>query len=490
MRRVLNVAVVLFCLFLHGCCCPFFGGPSVFDAEHPYTIQMRQFRSFQHAQQLETRLESLGIDSYIIASGRNEDGGRWFQVMTGATSSVADIRDLKHTLEDKHGIKDTTIVEFTDYYEDLLVEPDPAQYLETRLQSNKPQVPAVLWEAMKLYPVSNMFNIERMTIFATPRDEEDYKRFSAGYGYVNMDLPRGISKRHLRKSCEEVSEVVLRDNLYGDRVTINVLKMRLNHEISGDVTEHFADLVLNTGRYRTEDKIPYRVSAHEKLSGYKVTIEPKRDYIRTYVILMNPSEEWVFFFQSTDKTEEEMEAIIQSVGNSDGMLSYPEFYNTFHTIPDQLLSGDMFVGFNLARLGRSYARQKNNAAWARVYVGHWSARGIFHNEEKGTWTHSVYDLMSSDRAAWNQAEYGRVTKNPTCEIYGSDGYVVSGKKWSKRKRKYYSKITEINWTHDRYTVMVNNSEHSWFGKQDLINRGNALQLNHAGAFAPPFDEEL
>ncbi len=28
------------------------------------------------------------------------------------------------------------------------------------------------------------------------------------------------------------------------------------------------------------------------------------------------------------------------------------------------------------------------------------------------------------------------------------------------------------------------------GKQDLINRGNALQLNHAGAFAPPFDEEL
>ena len=41
-----------------------------------------------------------------------------------------------------------------------------------------------------------------------------------------MDLPRGIKKKLILKNTTAFSEVIYKDNLYGDRVTIDIGKLR------------------------------------------------------------------------------------------------------------------------------------------------------------------------------------------------------------------------------------------------------------------------
>jgi len=459
-------------------------GPGQFSEDEPFALQIREFRSFLHARQLQSRLKGMGIKTYIVRAGTQEEGGSWFKVLYGAEEESGAIRELLKKLAEKHTIDDINIVNHAELLDSLTLDPDPKIYAEPKVAGNRPAVPEVLWDTMARYPLSNLFNIESMAILATPPDPDTGARYLRTHGDTKLDLPRGISKKHLRDSCDSISEVVLRDNLFNDQVTINILKMRLNHEISGGVASHFADLVLDTGAYSTEEKLPFKVKAKEKLSGYKVVIEPRSNYFRTYIILTDPSEEWVYFSQSTKKSPEEMVTVLKLIGKSDGMLEYPEFYNTFHAVPDRLMPEDIFAGFKLSRIGNNYARSRNNAQWARAVVGHWSAHGLFNHEARGTYSFGVYDLMSPDKVSWVHAGYARKNSGlAQVEVYGTQGYAPTKQRWSKRRRQYSTMTTEVNWTENRYIVMINNTEKSWLSRDDLIRRGNALQLNRAGAYS-------
>lgn len=68
-------------------------------------------------------------------------------------------------------------------------------------------------------------------------------------------------------------------------------------------------------------------------------------------------------------------------------------------------------------------------------------------------------------------------------VYGTKGNIVYGQRWSRRRGGYIKTVGEINWPYDRYTVMVNNLESGWLGKESLLERANSLQLNREGGFA-------
>jgi len=433
----------------------------------------------------------MGVKAYVVRAGTQEEGGSWFKVLYGGEEESSAIRELMKKLAEDHDIDEVEIVHYAELVDTLTIDPDPKVYAEPKVAGNRPAVPEVLWETMAGYPLSNLFNIESMAILATPPDSDSEARYLRTHGDIKLDLPRGITKKHLRENCDSVSEVILRDNLYNDQVTINILKMRLNHEIRGGVASHFADLVLDTGNYSTEEKLPLKVKADKKLSGYKVVIEPKNNYFRTYIILTDPSEEWAYFSQSTKKSPEDMISVLELIGKSDGMLEYPEFYNTFHAVPDRLMPEDVFTGFNLSRIGSNYARSRNNAQWAKAVVGHWSAKGFLNHEGRGTYTFGVFDLMSADKVNWAHAGYA--SKNSglaEVEVYGTQGYAPTTQRWNKRRRRWSTLTTEVNWVENRYIVMINNTEKSWLSRDDLIRRGNTLQLNRVGAYSWQAGEEI
>ena len=84
---------------------------------------------------------------------------------------------------------------------------------------------------------------------------------------MNMDLPRGISKKLILNKMTAFSEVIYKDNLYGDQVTLDIGKLRevvpVEHSFSiinssnsssFEIAEEYADMILETGDYRFEEK--------------------------------------------------------------------------------------------------------------------------------------------------------------------------------------------------------------------------------------------
>ena len=172
-------------------------------------------------------------------------------------------------------------------------------------------------------------------------------------------------------------------------LTLDKIKL-LEHSRS-----YFAELILETGKYSFEDKVKIDVSSYQKFVGYKVTIKPskRKDEYRTYFVLVSKDMKHLVFSQSTQKTDEEIIDIIKSLGKGEGLNSYDEFYNSFYTLPSDIKHE--FVCFTTEKLSRRYARERNNAKWAKKMVGHMNSRAHFYSEEyrRNMWFHFLIYYM-------------------------------------------------------------------------------------------------
>jgi hypothetical protein len=99
--------------------------------------------------------------------------------------------------------------------------------------------------------------------------------------------------KSLMKKSNAVAEVIYEDNLFGDRVTLDIIELKDNLDLgfsddeqvtSQKSANYFAELILETGNDVFEDKLNIKLSSFQKLNAYKVTIQPKKskEYLRTY----------------------------------------------------------------------------------------------------------------------------------------------------------------------------------------------------------------
>ena len=283
------------------------------------------------------------------------------------------------------------------------------------------------------------------------------------------------------KNTSAFVEVIYRDNLYGDRVTIDIGKLKKINKIQNssflyfdndsneEISSYYADLILNTGDYTIESKEKISINGKYNFSGYKVKIETKKNIIRTYMVLVDNNNDYLLFSQSTDKSEEDLIDILTEVGNGNGLLSYDEFYNVFFTIPYNIMNNDLFLGFTLSKLNNSYAESKNYEKWARLYVGHWAGQVYFRNFQKGNWSYGIYDTQTSSKNQRINSLYENSYNFEKVNVQNTYGNLVM-ERWD-------SKVSEINFVVDRYTCMINNTQYSRLSKNDLINRANLIQLN-------------
>jgi cell division septation protein DedD len=100
MKNILPISFMLFLLF--GCT------EKQVSSETPYTVQIKQIRSYYKALDIEQRLEGMGVSTYIISEA-TEDGD-WYRIVTGAEKSLADIQELKEKIQNKIGIDDLEVI--------------------------------------------------------------------------------------------------------------------------------------------------------------------------------------------------------------------------------------------------------------------------------------------------------------------------------------------------------------------------------------------
>ena len=175
--------------------------------------------------------------------------------------------------------------------------------------------------------------------------------------------------------------------------------------------------------------------------------------------------------QSTKNKDGEMFDFIESIGLSDGLVMYDEFYNSFYTISDEMNAKESFLGYYMEKLTWSYAKEKGYAKWAKKMVGHWQSSMLFENKDKGVWGYSIFDLLSDKQGQliYNELYRGGLDKECLRTIYGTQGAAI---------RDGWGDLTEINYGYGRYVVAL--TPYGVFSERDLINRAEEIQLEMGG----------
>lgn len=461
-----------------------------FSKTKPYAIQIKKERSYFQAEKLSSRLKKMGIESYISQySDSIKDDGDWYCILSGGIETLDSAKSLRTSIEKEFNLenKNLEIASFSNF-KNVNINPDLIKASESkRIKVNRPDIKDDIIDVLEKFPVSNKLFIQSASVISSPSEKGE-----AGFGHVysmKLDLPRGVKKKLLLKKTTNFTEVIYKDNLYGDKVVIEIGKLKKSRNQTASlsiinlknndcfkIAEEYADLILNTGEYLFEEKKEIEVDSYTKLYGYKVSIEIRKNYFRTYLILVDESAEYVIFSQSIDKTEKELLEILTDIGKDDGLMNYDEFYNVFNTIPEKLVEGDKFIGFTISKIDWSYAKNKGYAKWAKAFVGHWAANGFFYNSKKGLWTFGIFDTLTKDKRKNIDSIYEKTTNNKKIDIYNTIGYLVYEKKFNSKTWKYYKRLREINFGINRYKCMIDNTNNSWLNKDEMILRAEGFQL--------------
>lgn len=463
-----------------------------FSAEKPYTVKVSKQRSLYHAEKLANRLNDMDLDAFVIQYEDSIEGdGSWYYVFHSCSAFLDSAISERSRIEKKFELDDLETASYNNFKGAIL---DIELLKDNEIQqitSAKPNINEDIYKVLAKFPESNALVVKESTILNTPKDPGNKKGFSSIYS-LSMDLPRGIDKNLMLEECTAVAEVIYEDNLYGDQVTIDIAKLRpspdhLTAGISDDsrkeileIASRYADLILETGRYSFEDKKELNIEAYDNLYGYKVTIEPKRGYFRTYLILIDTRKEFMIFSQSTDKTEDELLEILNDIGIGAGLTSFGEFYNAFYTMPQNAIDGDEFICFSIDKLGWRYAKSRGYVNWSKEMVGHWQSQAFYYNEKKGSWSYSIFDLLTKGKQDYIYGDLyakNRSSNKYSIDVYGTEGFVIYTDSWSSSRRKYYKKTSEISFGKDRFISAVGNTEKSWFSKEELLERAESLQFS-------------
>jgi hypothetical protein len=330
-----------------------------------------------------------------------------------------------------------------------------------RLNLSKPDVPEVVFETVAQVPESHAFFIHRMGLV----------NFSQGHlgnltaGRLHLDLPRGVGLNYLKGKGEAFTEVILMDNIYGDRVTFDVLRLQPGLD-GNEVASDIADRILATDQYEVEEKSPYSITAFVPLSGYKIEILTKATRkapakMRAYYILADSRNEYIFIVQSVEKDYATLASLMRSIGRGNGLKDYDEFWNSFYLMPKRM-DGDVFVAYSTEKMGWDYAKAKDYAPWAKRIVGHWTYSMYFYTPGKGMWLYTVFDLLT--------APYGE----KTWSIYKN--YIsIRREQRNFCRTRGYVELDELSYGYDRYILTVNPFSVGNFSKNALVEKASRFQ---------------
>ncbi len=468
------------CLLVFGC-----GGIKQFSETSPFAVEMARVRSYYHAKKIESRLEKMEIPSYmVVLTDKMDQSSKWYVLLTGAEKDTIEASKILVTLDIQHKLKGLKVLNYHTVQAYLLpLDRKKIEEVEN-IEAVKPDLPENIYELVNKFPKNDQFNVENMVLqnFAEPGMPRQYLN---AFNQTSLDLPRGISKDIIAQKAMAFAEVIYKDNLYGDRVTVDVMKLKSNHGIdrhprarltqntrgtenadADHIAWYFSSLILNTGIYLTEVFEKITVSSYTMLYGYKVVIQPNQGVFRTYMVLVDMEGGFVIFSQSTDKSEAEILAYLTEFGTSNGMFDYSEFHNNFFTIPRCLEDGDVFLGYSSQVLDNSYAMSKGYADWSKAMVGHSVSNANFYNRKlKKFWSCSTFDLITSNKKdyVYNDMYRKQNARNKMpIKVNNWDGYFVED---------FFS--NEVNFpTAGRYVIAVGGIG---MGKAALLKRAEKVQ---------------
>ena len=455
-----------------------------FSVEKPLTVEITKERSYYQADRILKRLAKMGMEAYVLEE--TTDDGQWYIVTSGAFADSAQVEQFVAQMDSLFNLHPTAVLNYADLDSAARIPITKEAVKEQHhIDANPPHVPQEIMQISRMYPDNVMFNIKKIGMLMLSQNSIECADMST------LDMPRGVKLSYLkRKECVALSSVIYEDNLYGDHVTLQVIKCKPiprmqaasiipipteQNEYALMLCSDICDMILNTGNYVNEQKDGFEANAYTKLTGYKVSFEDKGQ-LRAYYVFTDEAGEYIYLAQTTKENEQEILDFIAEIGKGEGLVEYDEFYNTFYTMADEPIDNDEFLGYYVDRLTWNYAKNRNYANWAKRMVGHMEVVCYFYNNVKGVWHLSLFDLLteSAENQIYNNLYRNSIDEDAKRTIYGDVGAAIYRYNWWTGQFE----LTEVNLGYGRYVVAVSGT--SSYSERDLIHRVEALQFCRGG----------
>ena len=445
-------------------------GSKELSSEYPYAVEAKAYRSWHKANALADRISSDGMVAKVICTD-SPDGGRWYRVVVGAIASHSEAMALKIKCEDAYGLDHVTPVTM-DLLDSLSCQSGYANAdgFSPRVNTQQPVPSKELIQFLSKLPYLSGHTINKMSI----------SNFGSGLNPTKLswakgqaiDIPRGVSYQELYGSVEYITEIHFQDEFRSKQFNLQVYQLKkegCSLCMNEDLPQKIASRIVGTREYELEKVDSVRYHGENSLNGYAVTITPRPNRPKHYLILTDKLSTWLYVIQSPDEDINGMQAIAQVIAKGESDISlHEEFYNSFTTLPVRLNNGELLSYYQLEMLESSDKR-----SGAR-FEGCFRTRVVINNLLKGILKYEMVNMLDSRNIEMVFQDRNELANTwvDTIQLYGTGAAIqYVGKHKSNKKRPKFLRFA----TPEEYGVIYNYSKQK-VDSLDLLITAQKFQL--------------
>ncbi|AZQ61964.1 SPOR domain-containing protein [Flammeovirga pectinis] len=441
-----------------------------FDIEKPFSIKIASFREYDNLENAFERVSDMGLEPYTI-SQNSEEGGKWYHIMIGAERTLEDALSLKMTIEDNHRMSNLEIQNYNKLQKQLMeVEEDEIE--------NYP----VTWSALDLVsqlPYTSYYRLKSVKSLHYYQDINH--RQSTVSRNISFDLPRGLSIRQFQKNVEEIVEGVYVDPLYGNTVTIHLIKLHEKHKLGDEVAKTIAERILNSKKYNVQKMEAFSSGNNWDMSGHIVTINPKA--LKSYAVQESGSGLILALVQSTENNVNVLKEMVKLVGEEQSIETYNSVHRLLAALPNNLKTTERLIAVDFS------TKESLRGKSALIERGETELEILITDTNRGNLLYQLEnfnDESSTDRVF--KTRYSSYLNNASVEkvlLGARDAFIYKIRRRNPETRKMGEMPESIVFQNDREIGKISNIKQGIHTDEELVEKLSKFRLGEQYQISEP-----
>ena len=436
------------------------------DDNNPFAVMAKKYRNPQEALIAKKILEDKGVSPYLINYDA-EGEGRWHGIFLGSYPTLETMMKGKIDFEDQYGLKEIERINFNQLNSGVLSF-DYDQVQPATLNNNLAQVDSPVLKLIQQLPFSTANRLKSLKLIQ--QMDGDAKRAQAVTKY-QFDFPRGISPSGIYQNADVILEAHYENDLTPQRFSIQLIKLKGNHNLGESIADRFSKQILETREYDLEQQEAFEVG---NLKGHITTLSPRQGRIRHYIVLSDTNQDYLYFLQSREKffPINQLKTLCKSLNQAQNATQLPYINKILSAIPNQT---DTLVAINYQRLE---SEDEESVDW---WTGNDQVTYFFYTEEAGFWKTEL-NLFSTNRDAQHLYLQTVANRNFRAQtdslvIGNQKAVIVYKKRRSKDNRKRIVHPESLHFKRGTTLGWITNRNRAWLSKEELIAKSKSFKLD-------------
>ncbi|MGB0523301.1 MAG: hypothetical protein ACPGJS_10105 [Flammeovirgaceae bacterium] len=439
--------------------------PQEIGKENPFAVMAKKYRNPTEAILAKEILENKGLKPYLACFDQ-ENEGLWHGVFLGSYPTLESMMKGKIDYEDKFGLRQIERINFHQLKNSILAY-DYQQTAKFSIQENLSQLDSNVVHLLKQLPHQAH---QRLLDFKLIHQMDGNCLRAQAVSKYTIDFPRGLSATKLLKNAATVIEANLINDFSEQAFNIQAIQLIADHAFGNELAKTFSDQILDTREYDFETSEAFSAG---KRSGYTVSLSPRQDRIRNYIILFDAAENIIYFLQSREKFYPlaQLKKICDQIGKSSGFIQYPNLNRTLAAIPNQ---SDSLVALTYERLQIPKGKSANR------WTGNDKSTYFFYTTAAGFWNSELTNVPSKKNVQdlYNQSvlNYKFRSKKTALEVANNKAILLSIRRRKQNGRGSTTYPETLYFMRGNTLGKVTNRGKAWLTQAQLEEKAMSFNL--------------